>query len=155
MINTRCFIIVDDRVFFLPGCLTNQTPFNQSCYEITSDVKTRQEANALCGPQGHLVDISTEAEQNHLAMMMTESDVGDVWFGLHRNGYTASEGSASLLGWSDGSPLSYRAWDSNGLVQLDTNCIVMAEIHGYLWSDSVDCDKQLGFVCEFDKGTNY
>ena len=93
------------------------------------------------------MDINIEAEQNNLARMLRAADVEDVWFGLQTN--INADGSFSQT-WSDESSLSYEAWDPNGNNPSGTSCVVMTELYNYRWGDSVDCNKLLGFVCEFE-----
>ena len=144
--NPNCY-----NFFFSPGCPIRQNSLWDSCYEIFSDAKNRQDALTSCGPHGHLVDINTEYEQRDLAKLLRASDVvGDVWFGLRTNVDSAA-GNVNQT-WSDESSLTYEAWDPNGKNPSDASCIAMTELYNYRWGDSVDCNKQLGYVCEFNKG---
>ena len=91
---------------------------------------------------GHLVDIDTQEEQDYLAGVLSGQNSSDVWIGLT----SSTEGGP--LYWSDGSALTFTAWDKYGREQ-NRSCIRMNGAYNYRWNDK-HCDMFLGYVCEFE-----
>ena len=88
------------------------------------------------------MDITTQDEQDFLANTLSTVGSKDVWIGL-----TSSANSKSLI-WTDGSALSFTAWDKNGRDE-NESCVRMVHYHSYKWGDR-PCSTKFGYVCEFE-----
>ena len=95
---------------------------------------------------GHVVDITTQNEQDYLAGILSNVSSEDVWIGL-----TSTAKNNSLF-WSDGSALNFTAWDmgGNGVRNEDEQCVRMRADSNYKWDDR-SCNKYFGYVCEFQR----
>ena len=96
---------------------------------------------------GHLVDITTQEEQNYLAKILTEKRSDDVWIGL------TSTAKSEPLFWSDGSAPNFTAWDidGNGVRNEDEKCVRMRADRNYKWDDRSCTEYDFGYVCEFQR----
>ena len=128
---------------FLAVCAEGYSSFQDSCYKIYSTTMTNPDARSQCEQEGsHLVDVTTQAEQDYVVGILSAADSNDVWLGL-----TGSE-DYGLLYWTDGSPLDFTAWDSRGRNQGQT-CIKMNRADSYKWGDR-ECSYSAGYLCEFE-----
>ena len=133
---------------FSATCPDSYSSFQGSCYKIYSTVRTNSDARDECTREGgHLVDVTTQEEQDYLAEILTAAGSDDVWLGL-----TGSEDHAPLF-WTDGSPLNFTAWDSNGRNKGET-CVKMNIAENYKWGDK-SCSHSTGYVCEFESKSSY
>ena len=115
--------------------------FQDSSYKICKTTMQQSSAAEACTDfGGHLVDITTQEEQDYLAGVLSERNSSDVWIGL-----TSSTKGGPLF-WSDGSSLEFKAWDILGRNENQT-CIRMNNAYNYRWGDR-GCNWSYGYVCE-------
>ena len=128
---------------FSGACSNGYSSFQSSCYKRYTSSKSNSEAREACTQEGsHLVDITTQAEQDHLAGILSDVNSDDVWIGLTGSGKNAP------LFWTDGSALDFTAWDSYGRDQGKT-CVRMTRRSGYKWGD-IWCDTRYSYMCEYE-----
>ncbi|XP_072016750.1 snaclec purpureotin subunit beta-like [Amphiura filiformis] len=124
-------------------CPEDYIPFENSCYKIYSSMVSRDAASRACtAANSHLVDITSQEEQDFLAGKLDSQGSGDAWIGL------SSQNISGPLYWTDGSPLDFEAWTFVGRNDGGT-CIRMSAWTGK-WGDR-PCDTKYRFVCEFEK----
>jgi cysteine-rich repeat protein len=135
-------------------CVGSEKKFGVNCYIDSwnfpsgQDYKTWDAAESFCvGGGGHLVSISSKAENDFVYLNVMPSDFLDPtsprWIGLNDK---AIEGS---FVWSSGEPLSYTNWrsgepnDSGG----NEDCVEQRWSDGK-WNDN-NCTQTRLFICEY------
>ena len=130
-------------VTFSGACSNGYSSFQSSCYKRYSSGKSNSEAREACAQEGsHLVDITTQAEQDYLVGILDAVNSGDVWIGL-----TGSKTGGPLF-WTDGSPLNFTAWGGGGRDEGST-CVRMNDYNDYEWGDK-SCSVTYRYMCEYE-----
>ena len=128
------------------NCPFQFRPFQSSCYLVSPSKETRETAAAACESLGgHLVDITTQAEQTFLAYLLAVSGEGTAWFGLMRY---QPPNQTSTLKWSDGTTLDTDEQWHDHVLQVDNQtpeeCF---RIEGSTWNVT-ECTSELSYICE-------
>ncbi|XP_072037188.1 uncharacterized protein [Amphiura filiformis] len=127
-------------------CPADYLSFQNSCYKIHTSTASRDDASKTCtAANSHLVDITSQEEQDFLVGQLTSQGDGSAWIGL------SSQNTNDPLYWTDSSPLDFEAWDSDGREEGGT-CIRMSKWSNYEWDDRT-CSKVYRFFCEFELGS--
>ncbi|XP_072050865.1 uncharacterized protein [Amphiura filiformis] len=139
------------------NCPPNYNYFSKSCYQLNTARVQRSEASATCRKaNAHLVDITSQSEQNFVADLLENNpeiqrlkdihiaeNVG-AWIGLMVSDRTPSR----ELVWSDGTSLGFTAWDPvRGRNEPQVDCVRMDSEFQFKWGDR-DCRLRYSFVCE-------
>ena len=71
-------------IMLIALCPTGYQAYKESCYKFNDEVTvSREAANTACKSDGaHLVDITSEEEQNMLADYLSSVKAQDMWIGL-------------------------------------------------------------------------
>ena len=118
--------------------------FQDSCYQLYTDVKTRTEAADDCKAQGaHLADITSSEENQFVEWLLFKYGVEDAWFGLVKT---------DVHVWTDGTPLVSMAWH-DFLANSNHVCFRLESFNNgrYRWNDW-SCTAKYRFVCETGSG---
>jgi Lectin C-type domain len=110
-----------------------------------------------CARQGHLVTITSPAEQLYVEQLVSTSEyMGKLWIGM------ASQTSAAPFEWVTGEQVSFTNWDSSHASEsAGDTCVVMDPLSGGKWRDywckapagSQPASYSLPFVVEYDCAT--
>ncbi|KAK7482491.1 hypothetical protein BaRGS_00026308, partial [Batillaria attramentaria] len=125
------------------GAFWEERPNSDYCYQFHDDVKTFQDARAVCQSyNGSLVSIVNNAEQSYLAGRARSMSDSVVWIGATDS---STEGGWS---WTDGAPFAYINWNPGEPNDMHNNedCAAMSTQRSR-WND-FHCDLQMGFICK-------
>ena len=141
---TLCSFVVTNLFQITGACSNGYSSFQGSCYKIyNTGESNHSEARSACTQEGsHLVDITTQEEQDYLAEILDAVNSSDVWIGLTGSGTNAP------LYWTDGTPLDFTAWDDIGRNEGGT-CVRMNDEFNYRWGDR-SCSTEYGYMCEYE-----
>uniref|UniRef100_UPI003AAF2D28 uncharacterized protein isoform X2 n=1 Tax=Centroberyx gerrardi TaxID=166262 RepID=UPI003AAF2D28 len=133
-----------------PSCPSGWRPYQSSCYLLSSDKKTWQEARQDCETKrAHLVIINSEAEQVMLnKWLLTLGADGEVWIGLDDESVRFGQRKWT---WVDGSALTVSFWKSEELtLPFYFNCVYSdpAEDGGLESWHCALCRVKFHWVCE-------
>ncbi|XP_071400232.1 asialoglycoprotein receptor 1-like [Centroberyx affinis] len=133
------------------SCPSGWKPYLSSCYLLSSDVISWQEARQDCVmKRAHLVIINSEAEQVMLnKWLLTLGADGEAWIGLNDQSVRSRE---KKWTWVDGSALNVSYWTSKELMPMlfYFNCVFSdpAEDGGLESWHNTACGQTHRWVCE-------
>uniref|UniRef100_UPI003AAB6EF2 C-type lectin domain family 17, member A-like isoform X1 n=1 Tax=Centroberyx gerrardi TaxID=166262 RepID=UPI003AAB6EF2 len=131
-------------------CPSGWKPYLSSCYLLSSDKKTWEEARQDCATKrAHLVIINSEAEQVMLSKwLLTLGAAGQAWIGLNDQSVRSRE---KKWTWVDGSALNVSYWKKEELnPRFYFNCVYSdpAEDGGLESWYNTRCGETHRWMCE-------
>ncbi|KAK6969768.1 macrophage mannose receptor 1 [Biomphalaria glabrata] len=127
------------------GCPNSYLRFQNSCYKYYSYLFNWTDAEGYCmSEKGHLVSLSTVAEQAFVEILTQHVDAIQLWVGL-----TFSL-SVQGFAWTDGWPVTFTNWGTGEPDLAGMTACVSHTVDGQ-WQDN-PCVMKMPFVCEINLG---
>ena len=118
-------------------CKEGWVHYNDACYVSKKETLSWEEAEALCLSYGaNLASVHSEAENAFILGMF--SSLRPLWIGFSQN-------PDSEFLWTDGWPVTFSKWSSNGIEELGKCCFMASN---GTWMLSL-CSQQRHFVCKY------
>lgn len=144
-------------VLFMPRCAisadaatvpSGATQYKGHTYYVYQGVVTWKKAKALCEAKGgHLVTITSSAENNFVKELVNEANIGFCWLGA------TDEEKEGTWKWVTGESFKFTDWYSGQPDDYGTGEDYLSTYYGTQWNDySNDSDGGVvkGYVCEWD-----
>ncbi|XP_058485671.1 polycystin-1-like protein 2 [Solea solea] len=134
------------------SCPDHQEGFDGSCYEFVALQRSFLSAQGWCERGGgHLAFILNDETQQFLQKHLQPDK--DWWLGLAPaapNLTLESAATEGSLAWLDSSDVSYNNWVN--LPDPQAACGHILRHSGFQWEATVNCSRELDFICQFDSG---